>query len=187
MEQFPHALIIRLPGLFGKNMKKNLIYDYIKVIPFMLKERKMKELSENDSELQGYYQLQENGFYKVKELDGRERELLKNKFRSLGFSALNFTDSRSAYQFYPLARLWNDIQIALKHDIRVWHPATEPVLAGELYRYLSGEEFVNELPSEPADYDYRTVWDKEFGGEHGYMMDKGTVLEEIKRFILNGA
>ena len=185
-EQFPDALIIRLPGLFGKNMKKNFIYDYINVIPFMLTEGKMKELSEKDPELPEYYMLLENGFYRVKELNKNEKELLKKKFCSLGFSALNFTDNRSAYQFYPLTRLWEDIQTALKHDIKLWHPATEPILAGELYRYLTGGEFINELPGEPADYDYRTVWDKEFGGVYGYMMDKGKVLEEIKRFILNG-
>ena len=36
-EKYRDALIIRLPGLFGKNIKKNFIYDYIHVIPFMLK------------------------------------------------------------------------------------------------------------------------------------------------------
>ena len=34
-EKYPNALIIRLPGLFGKNIKKNFIYDYINLIPFM--------------------------------------------------------------------------------------------------------------------------------------------------------
>lgn len=184
-EHFPDALVIRLPGLFGKNIKKNFIYDYMNVVPFMLNQGKMEELSGNDPELLGYYQLQENGFYRVKELDEGKKELLRNKFRSLGFSALNFTDSRSMYQFYPLARLWDDIQTALHHDIRLWHPATEPVSAGELYEYLTGEKFVNELPGEPADYDYRTVWAEEFGGVHGYIMTKEKVLGEIKKFVGN--
>ena len=33
---YPDALIIRLPGLFGENIKRNFIYDYIIIIPFML-------------------------------------------------------------------------------------------------------------------------------------------------------
>ena len=37
-EHYPDALIVRLPGLFGKNIKKNFIYDFIHVIPFMLKK-----------------------------------------------------------------------------------------------------------------------------------------------------
>lgn len=182
-EHYPEALIIRLPGLFGKNIKKNFIYDFMNLIPFMLKQEKMQELAEQDTELLQYYNLQENGFYKVSTLNEAEKELLKNKFRSLGFSALNFTDSRSIYQFYPLSRLWDDIQTALEYDIRLWHPATEPVSAGELYEYLTGDKFVNELAGRPADYDYRTVWAEKFGGEQGYIMGKEQILENIQRFV----
>lgn len=51
-ENYPDALIVRLPGLFGINIKKNFIYDYMNVIPFMLKKEKMEELSVIDAELQ---------------------------------------------------------------------------------------------------------------------------------------
>ncbi len=181
-EKYPDALIIRLPGLFGKNIKKNFIYDYINLIPFMLKAEKFEELSAKDSELKKFYHLQDNGFYKV-EVDDADREGLKDRFRKLGFSALNFTDSRSVYQFYNLGRLWNDIQTALREDIKLWHPATEPVSAAEVYKYLSGEEFVNELGGTPANYDYKTVYAEIFGGKNGYICDKGQILSEIKEFV----
>jgi len=184
-ENYPDSLIVRLPGLFGKNLKKNFIYDYINVIPFMLKTEKMEELQQKDNDLQNYYRLQSNGFYKVKELDDYERTILKEKFRKLGFSALNFTDSRSKYQFYPLDRLWDDIQIALENDIRVWHPATEPVSAEEVYRFLSGKTFDNKLNGCPADYDYKTIFDMEYKGESGYIMNKGEVLAKIEEFVRN--
>ena len=112
-----------------------------------------------------------------------EREKLKDKFRTLGFSALNFTDSRSVYQFYNLGRLWNDIQEALDAGLTMWHPATEPVSVGELYKYLTGEEFVNELGGTPADYDYKTIYAGLFGGENGYISSKKRILKEIKNFL----
>ncbi len=182
-EKYPDALIIRLPGLYGKNIKKNFIYDFINLIPFMLKEDKMKELSLKDSELKNYYTLMDNGFYKVKDLGDNEKIILKAKFKTLGFSALNFTDSRSVYQFYPLSRLWDDIQIALANNITLWHPATEPVSAGELYKYLTGKEFVNELGGVPADYDYKTLHGKIFGGAGGYICNKAEIKEDIRQFI----
>lgn len=182
-ERYPDALIIRLPGLFGQNIKKNFIYDYINVIPFMLKEEKMNELAEQDKDLKVFYSLQENGFYKVNPLNNAENELLKRKFKQLGFSALNFTDSCSVYQFYNLGRLWNDIQTALAADITLWHPATEPISAGELYHYLSGETFVNELNGKPANYNYKTRHSELFGGNNGYICDKETVMKEIKEFV----
>ena len=181
-ERFPDALIIRLPGLFGKNIKKNFIYDFINVIPFMLKADKFMELSEKAPVLADYYEHQNNGFYRVNVKDDK-REELKSIFLGLGFSALNFTDSRSRYQFYDLSCLWNDIKTALDADIRLLHPATEPVSAGELYKYLTGESFVNELPGTPANYDFRTVYADLFGGKDGYIRNKAEVLEGIRRFV----
>ena len=182
-ERYPDALIIRLPGLFGENIKKNFIYDYINVIPFMLKEEKMNELAEQDKDLKAFYSLQENGFYRVNPLNDAENELLKRKFKQLGFSALNFTDSRSVYQFYNLGRLWSDIQTVLKANITLWHPATEPISAGELYHYLSGETFINELNGKPVNYNYKTRHSELFGGNNGYICDKETVMKEIKEFV----
>ena len=117
------ALIIRLPGLFGKNIKKNYIYDYINLIPSMLKEEKFRELAEKEPELKNYYNLQDNGFYKVN------------------------------------------------------------VSAGEVYKFLSGKEFKNELRGLPADYDYRTIYSDVFAGNNGYISDKEQVLNEIKEFV----
>lgn len=183
-KNYKDALIIRLPGLFGKNIKKNFIYDYINVIPFMLKEEKFSELSGVDSSLKDYYVKQDNGFYKVNVAD-KDRELLKDKFRKLGFSALNFTDSRSVYQFYDLSRLWKDINTALEAGLTMWHPATEPVSAGEVYKYLSRNDFVNELSNTPAFYDYRTKYGHVFGNDdaNGYIESKVQVLNEIKNFV----
>src|SRR5262249_35175102 len=53
------ALIVRLPGLFGPGLKKNVIHDF---------------------------------------LSGHE---------------LHKIDSRAVFQFYPLSRLWSDIEVAL--------------------------------------------------------------------------
>lgn len=181
-EHYPEALIIRLPGLFGKNIKKNFIYDYINLIPFMLKPEKFNELAEKDPELKKYYTLQDNGFYKFI-ANTEDREKIKEKFKKLGFSALNFTDSRSKYQFYDLSRLWKDINTAIENKLTVWHPATEPISAGELYKYLTGNTFVNELGGVPADYDYKTLYADIFGGKGSYICSKSDVLKSISDFI----
>ena len=183
-ERFPNALIVRLPGLYGKNIKKNFIYDYINVIPSMLKTNIFLELIERDPEIKNYYSLQDNGFYKVN-VSESQRDLLKEKFMKIGFSAINFTDSRSVYQFYNLNRLWNDIKVALSEELLLWHPATEPVSAEEVYKYLTGKTFVNELAGKPANYNYRTIYSNLFGGKNGYICDKQKVLEDIKKFVEN--
>lgn len=181
-DKFPNALIIRLPGLFGKNIKKNFIYDYLNVIPYMLKNEKFEELVKEEPKLRNYYELQDNGFYKVN-VDEEDSASLKDMFRKVGFSALNFTDSRSVYQFYDLRRLWDDIQKALAAELKIWHPATEPVSAAELYRFLTGDDFINELPGIPARYDYKTHYSGIFGGKEGYIASKQEIMESIKEFV----
>ena len=184
-KNYPEALIIRLPGLFGINIKKNFIYDMINLIPNMLYPEKYEELSRRIPELSEYYLLQANGFYQCRRLKQEERAYLRQVFMDFGFTALNFTDSRSRFQFYPLNRLWFDIQTALKHDIRLWHPATEPVGADEIYRSVYNREFINFTGDIPANYDYRTVYDKLFKGKNGYICGKENILEQLKAFVEN--
>lgn len=179
----PHTLIIRLPGLFGKNIKKNFIYDFINVVPFMLKKEKFEELALQAPEIREDYTLLENGFYKLNAINQNEKKKLKEIFRSLGFTALNFTDHRATYQFYNLSRLYDDIMTALDAGLTLWHPATEPISAGELYHDLTGEDFINEITDSPVYYDYHTQYASLFGGSGDYIEGKTQVLQEIKAFV----
>lgn len=182
-KEFEDALIIRLPALFGRNIKKNFIYDYMYTIPSMLNEDKYNELAAKEPLLDGYYIKHKNGFYKCRELNMKEEKKLKTLFEQLGFSAIFFTDSRNQYQFYPLRRLWDDIQTALERGLMLWHPATEPITVSELYEYLSGEKFTNEFSTDPIKYDFRTKYDDLFGGSGGYICGKKEIMKEIARFV----
>ncbi len=181
-ENYPDALIVRLPALFGKNLKKNFIYDFIHVIPSMLRTEKYNELAQKEPKLKNYYKDQGNGFRKAIVPENKQKEV-KQIFTDLGFSALNFTDSRSQFQFYNLARLWDDIRTALNNNLHLLHLATEPIRAGDLYRFLTGKEYENELPGKPAEYDYRTCHAKLFGKEGPYLCTKDEVMKEIKEFV----
>lgn len=184
-ENFPDSLIVRLPGLYGKNIKKNFIYDFMSVIPFMLKINKFEELATKKKELYDFYTLQNNGFYRCNPLSKDEQYFLKNCFFELGFTALNFTDSRNVYQFYPLDRLWNDIKVCLSHQIHLFHPATEPVSAAEVFEYLTGKKFLNKLGESPVFYDFKTSYADLFEKKGCYIMEKLEVLKSIKSFITN--
>lgn len=179
----PDGLIIRLPGLFGRNLKKNFIYDLLHPAPSMLTRAKLDELGGRDPVIREYYGQAENGFCRQKPLSPAARLDLERRLQALGFTALNFTDSRSVFQFYPLGRLWDDIQTALAAGLTLWHPATPPVSAAGIYRALTGREFRNLLPGPPADYDYRTCHAGLFGGGNGYICGREELLEEIIGFV----
>lgn len=182
-DAFPDSLIVRLPGLYGNNIKKNFIYDFIHVIPKMLNKQKYTELLNMDSAIEYYYSLQDNGFYKCKDLDWRENRTLKEYFNKVQFSALNFTDSRGIFQFYNLSYLWDHITVALNNNIKKLNIATEPVSISELYQYLTNQEFKNEVTTVIPQYNFKTTYSSLFGGKDGYIFDKQFILEDIKKFV----
>ena len=184
-ENFDDYLIVRLPGLYGKNIKKNFIYDLINFIPSLLNEQKYNELINKDDYIKDFYIKQENGFYKCIDVNSEQKANLKTYFEKVGFSALNFTDSRSIFQFYNLSYLWEHINIALDNGIKKLNLATEPVSIQELYKYIKGTEFTNEVSKEPFNYDYKTKYFNYFRANEGYIFSKKFILEDIKKFVLS--
>ena len=112
-----------------------------------------------------------------------ERTALKLEFAKLGFSALNFTDSRGVFQFYNLANLWKDSCIALAHGAKKLNLATEPISIEELHKYLTGKTFNNQITDNPPYYDFRSKYDYIYGGVNGYLYNKAVVMRDIKNFV----
>ena len=185
MNNFDDYLIVRLPALYGRNIKKNFIYDLIHIIPSMLKNDKFNELVSKNNFIKDYYEDQNNGFYKLKEINSDEEILLKEYFNNIGFSALNFTDSRGSFQFYNLSYLWDHISIALDNNIKILNLATEPIMVSDVYKYVIGNDFSNEITNTIPNYNYRTNYAELFGGKDGYIFNKEFILKDIKEFIKN--
>ncbi len=182
--EFPEALIIRLPALYGKGLKKNFLFDLQRIIPSMLKKEKYEELSLESAEVRDSYVPGSNGFYCLNPDSDTER--LRTFFENSSFNALSFTDSRSRFQFYNLSRLWDDIAIALTHGLKVLNLCTPPVSAHDVYFFATGKEWQNLLNQKPYDYDLRSIHYPLFRGRDGYLCTKEEELTDIRRFLESG-
>ncbi len=134
LEQFARekfdGTIVRLPGLFGPGLKKNVIYDL-----------------QHDNNVE--------------------------KIHHAG-----------SYQYYNLAYLWKDIQIALKNDVKLLNIATEPVKTSEIAKHCIGIDFTNEPEGVRAgSYDFHSKHASIFGGSNGYLYSKQSELDDIKELV----
>lgn len=184
-QDFPDALIVRLPALYGKGLKKNFLYDLRTITPAMLKPEKYSELARESDLVRRGYTLADNGFYK---LNGQaDAAALRRFFTGHTFNALSFTDSRSRYQFYDLGRLWRDISAARDAGLRLLHLCTPPVSAATVYTAVTGKNgWRNELAAPPFDYDLRSRHGALLGGQGDYLCTEQEELDDLRRFVREG-
>ena len=180
-EDHPDALIVRLPALYGIHLKKNFLYDLHTITPAMLREAKYQELAQESGLVKQGYSRAENGFYKLN--GSADPAALRAWFAANPFNALAFTDSRSRYQFYNLGRLWQDIETSLANGLTLVNLTTPPVSAARVHKALTGREWKNELPAAPFDYDLRSLYAQQLGGENGYLCSEAEELNDIKKFM----
>ena len=181
-EDFPDALIVRLPALYGAGLKKNFLFDLHTITPAMLRPEKYSELAAKSPLVKSAYTLADNGFYKLN--DTADPAALRAFFAANDFNALAFTDARSRYQFYNLSRLWSDMEAARAADVKLLHLCTPPVSAAEVYTAVTGKtDWHNALPKPPFDYDLRSRHAALLGGSGDYLCTKQQELDDITRFM----
>jgi hypothetical protein len=129
IQLFVEPLIVRLPGLVGAGLKKNILYDLV-----------------NETNLENC---------------------------NLG----------SIFQFYPLSRLWHDIELCIKNNLALVHLTSEPLsvltIVQEVFpSLLCGLSEGNNN----AVYDFRTIYGELFSGSDCYQYAKEDALSEIMKY-----
>ena len=183
MENVDDYIIVRLPGIYGKNIRKNFIFDMINPIPQALSEKFYKDFSTKEEIIKDLYACGKDGFYHHTKLNNIEEKELIRAFYRVKFTSLNFTDSRGVFQYYNLENLWNHLEIAIKNNLKILNIATEPFLISELYEYIYNKAYVNEISNNIPFYNLKTKYDYIFNGKDGYIYSKEQIMKNIEKFV----
>lgn len=187
---FENYLIVRLPALFGKGLKKNFIYDLLNPIPSIIVKSKWQELEENLKNeefeyLKEAYEKDNNENYQLKkEIEKTKKYTLEEVLRNYGFTSLIFTDTRSSFPFYYLNNLSKDIEKAIEEKIKVLNISVEPLTCQEVAKEVFELEIENILKNKsPVHYDMKSKYYKLYDGKNGYLYNREATIKYLREFV----
>ena len=97
--------------------------------------------------------------------------------------ALSLTHYKSAYQFYSLETVWEDIKLILHHGVNLVNFATPPLTVGEIAAECFGTTFENVSAQPPVTYDMHTGFSWIFNQNGNYIWSREKEVDSIKEFI----
>ncbi|MDB2447111.1 sugar nucleotide-binding protein [bacterium] len=184
VELFPDVTILRLPALIGNNLKKNFIFDLMNPVPRFLNEQKYHELAEKSDLIKSsFYLNDENDMYTLNEgISAQTLNCLEVYLRESCETSVRFTNPQSTYQYYDLANLQNDIQLAIDNGINLLNVCTTPILAKEIFDHIfPGDKFPNnsaKLINQSTESIHAKHW-----GNNTYLYSKESVMQSIKSYF----
>jgi hypothetical protein len=98
-------------------------------------------------------------------------------------SRLDEIDPAGVFQWYPVSRLWRDIEAAVAADIDLLNIAVEPLRTDELVRRFFPDVRLRTKNGITPVYDMWTMHAAKLGGSGNYLMEKETVLAELAGFL----
>lgn len=192
-DHFDDTLILRLPALFGTGLKKNFLFDLLNPVPTMLNAAKMEQAlgvmaSWGTDILKEVYSLNpQNGMFvldrTVLSKSGAQARIAE-VFDEHALTAVQFTNPQTAFQFYDVDRLWQDIKIASAQGIRVMHLSTEPVTASRIHQAVTGRA-MPETGARLHHEDMRTLYATKWGQSGPYLEDADQVVSRVTSFFNN--
>lgn len=189
--RFTNCLIVRLPALFGPRLRKNFLFDLINPVPTMLSDEKFEILLAAlhpswHSVLSNIYSRDlDMECWKLdrRALDAQEyRTSLNMAVLAAGMSSTQFHNPNSTYQYYDMARLWQDIATANQAGLSHIHLATAPLRAADIHARLVGSVMPDSLARLHIE-DMHTCHSSLWGREGPYLEDDRTVLNKLETFF----
>lgn len=174
--------IVRLPAIYGKNLKKNFLYDLIHLVPKVLPSGLMREVQKSMPDVGAFYETDRNMDYVRKELNKEQYAALRRVFEKSSVNALDFTNCESEFQFYNLKYLWGHLEKIIEYGIEEINLVTEPVSAGEIYRNVYGGAY-GKKSAPSIRYDIRTLYAGMLEGRKDYLFDREFVINDVTEFV----
>ena len=190
-KNFEKLLIIRLPSIFGKHIKKNFIFDIINPLPSFFNIEKFKFINKKiPTQIKLFfnfiYKKKDRKYFLDRKLLNKSKEKNENKklvkfFEKNNFVSTSLTNPKSKFQYYNLENLFNDIKSGIKLKKKYLNISTEPIYAKDIFRHLTKQRMKsNESNIYRSNMvsKYSTFWKK----KKNYLYKKEEILSDLIKF-----
>lgn len=172
--------IIRLPAIYGENLKKNFVHDLIIPAPPYLNNSDYQILKVRNPEIAQNYDDTDN-LHRLIHID---RAVL-SYFEKSDLNSIRFTDSRSEYQYFNLGLLSEIIQKVIDGKIKIYNVVTECIRSDLLYQAVYGYTFQNFITDNPIKYRLCSKYQLNFKGKvrKKYLLSDTECMDDLVQFI----
>ena len=190
---FRDSYIIRLPALFGNNLKKNFIFDIINPEPSFFTKEKFEYIDSilKDDIFKKYYIYNDDTkryiFDRNKAINDNIRSRIKDILFSINETSLQFTNSNSKFQFYNLDNLYKDILKSIDNNINILNICSEPISAKEIMKNIFDKDFDSDK-AKLYNYNMKSIHASKWNNSDNYLYNKDNIYSDLKDFFIkNGA
>ncbi|TKZ30179.1 NAD(P)-dependent oxidoreductase [Brachyspira catarrhinii] len=186
---FRDSYIIRLPALFGNNLKKNFIFDIINPEPSFFTKEKFEYINSilKDDTLKKYYNYNKDTeryiFDRNKAINDNIRSRIKDILFSINETSLQFTNSNSRFQFYNLDNLYKDILKSIDNNINILNICSEPISAKEIMKNIFNKDFDSDK-AKLYDYNMKSIYASKWNNSDNYLYNKDNIYSDLKDFFI---
>jgi hypothetical protein len=96
---------------------------------------------------------------------------------------LDKINPHSAFQYYDLTRLWQDLELVMARGIPLIHLFPQPIATSRIVDECFAGKPIGADPSPAARYDFRTRHDALFGRSDGYVASADDVMQRLRAFV----
>lgn len=114
--------------------------------------------------------------------DGLKKNII---FDLINDNCLQTINPLSSFQWYPLSRLKNDIELVERHELKLVNLFTQPIPNSTIIDSFFKNKIVGAEAGPEIHYDLHSKYADIFGGSKNYIMTSDQVLKEMKKYILS--
>jgi len=90
------------------------------------------------------------------------------------------------FQYYDVRRLWRDLQVVTRDNLKLVNFATQPIETSEMVRRYFNGKCLKSQDAPPPVYDVRTLFAHHFGASNSYLYSAEQVLADLGSWIREG-